>query len=105
MTETRFVLVSEWMERGNINEFLKTDSTADRLGLVCFSFKFPISSLTIRSPPQLVEVAKGLIYMHEHGIVHGDLKGVRFGILPSPPARNLPVSKQTSLSTKTVTHA
>ena len=48
MTETRFVMMSEWMTKGNINEFLKTDSTADRLGLVCFSFKFPISSLTVR---------------------------------------------------------
>ena len=31
---TRFVMVSEWMENGNINEFAKAHPNADRLGLV-----------------------------------------------------------------------
>ena len=26
---------------------------------------------------QLTDVAVGLVYMHEHGMIHGDLKGVR----------------------------
>ena len=39
MTENRFVMVSEWMARGNANEFVKADPNADRLGLVCFSFE------------------------------------------------------------------
>jgi len=39
MTDTRFVMVSEWMVQGNINEFLKAEAEADRLGLVCVSFK------------------------------------------------------------------
>jgi len=55
-TGHRFVIVSEWMVRGNINEFAKADATADRLEL-------------------LREVTSGLIYMHEQEIVHGDLKG------------------------------
>ena len=38
MTETRFVMVSEWMERGDINEFVKADPDADRLRLVRFLF-------------------------------------------------------------------
>ena len=38
MTETRFVMVSEWMERGDINEFVKANPDADRLGLVRFLF-------------------------------------------------------------------
>ena len=37
MTENRFVMVSEWMVKGNISEFLKEDNNADRLGLVCSS--------------------------------------------------------------------
>ena len=37
MTETRFVMVAEWMARGNINEFVKENVNADRLRLVCFS--------------------------------------------------------------------
>lgn len=39
MTESRFVMVSEWMAKGNINEFMKVDINADRFELVCFSFR------------------------------------------------------------------
>lgn len=35
------MVVSEWMVKGNINEFVKVDISADRLGLVCFSFEAP----------------------------------------------------------------
>ena len=35
MSENRFVMVSEWMVRGNINDFVKADPDADRFGLVC----------------------------------------------------------------------
>ena len=38
MTETRFVMVSEWMARGNINDLVKADPKVDRLGLVRFLF-------------------------------------------------------------------
>jgi len=49
MTETQFMMVSEWMKNGNINEFLKVNNKADRLGLVCIRFKLHIKlSLTIR---------------------------------------------------------
>ena len=40
MTENRFVMVSEWMEKGNISEFLKADTKVDRLELVRFMFEF-----------------------------------------------------------------
>jgi len=36
MTENRLVLVSEWMVNGSINEYVKVDTSADRLGLVRF---------------------------------------------------------------------
>jgi serine/threonine protein kinase len=39
MTENRFVMVSEWMENGNINEFVKTHTDVNRLELVCFLFE------------------------------------------------------------------
>ena len=42
MTKDRFVMVSEWMENGNINEFVKKDVAADRFKLVCFPFKVPV---------------------------------------------------------------
>ena len=37
MAEGRFVMVSEWMAKGNINEFAKANPNTDRLGLVRFS--------------------------------------------------------------------
>jgi len=39
MTGTRFVMVSEWMVGGDINEFVRANINVDRLRLVCFSFK------------------------------------------------------------------
>ena len=35
MTETKFMMVSVWMENGNINDFVKGHTNTDRLGLVC----------------------------------------------------------------------
>ena len=38
MTENRFVMASEWMVEGDINEFTKANANADRLELVRVSF-------------------------------------------------------------------
>jgi len=56
MAENRFVMVSEWLGRGNINEFLKVDKSADRLRL-------------------LKDATTGLIYMHDQGAIHGNIRG------------------------------
>ena len=64
-----------------MNEFLKANPDADRLGLVCFKPKalVVIASLSmIGWLAQLADVAKGLIYIHSQEMIHGDLKGVRF---------------------------
>ena len=39
MNENRFVMISEWMVNGSINGFLRARADADRLKLVCLSFK------------------------------------------------------------------
>ena len=39
MTENRFVVASEWMVMGDINEFTKANVNADRLELVRVSFR------------------------------------------------------------------
>ncbi|KAF9646909.1 kinase-like protein [Thelephora ganbajun] len=56
MTEKQFVMVSEWMENGNINMYVKAHTNVNRLEL-------------------LGDVTTGLIYLHHQGVVHGDLKG------------------------------
>ena len=47
VTENRFVMVSEWMARGSINEFVKADIGADRLELVCFYLFIHSKSLSL----------------------------------------------------------
>ena len=39
MSETQFIMVSDWMMNGNINDFVKAHSDANRLELVGFSLK------------------------------------------------------------------
>jgi len=46
MTDTQFVMVSEWMGNGNINAFVKAHTNVNRLELVRFSFR-PLSSLDL----------------------------------------------------------
>lgn len=56
MNNNQFAMVSEWMINGNINEFIEEHGDVNRFEL-------------------LKDIARGLIYMHGEGIVHGDLKG------------------------------
>jgi len=39
ISEDRFVMVSEWMVGGNINEYVKAHPGVDRLEFVCFFLK------------------------------------------------------------------
>jgi hypothetical protein len=41
MSETQFATVSDWMDDGNINHFVKAHPDANRLGLVGFSPLLP----------------------------------------------------------------
>ncbi|KAG7100158.1 hypothetical protein E1B28_001938 [Marasmius oreades] len=52
----RLCLVSPWMENGQINKFLESNPTHDRLRTIS-------------------EIATGISYLHSHNIVHGDIKG------------------------------
>ncbi|KAF7360303.1 Protein kinase domain-containing protein [Mycena venus] len=56
--DQRLCLVSPWMSNGNVLEFLRdAPARIDRLSLI-------------------LDVAKGLEYLHKMHVVHGDLKGV-----------------------------
>ena len=88
MNETHYVMVSEWMTHGNINQFVTAHPDANRFELVrphsylCNSHLSDDYVLL-----QLGDVVKGLIYMHGQGMIHGDLKGVCFRKLGPQPSR------------------
>jgi hypothetical protein len=47
MSETQFAMISDWMVNGNINDFVRAHSDANRLGLVGSHLEFYCRSLTI----------------------------------------------------------
>ena len=65
--------MSPWMRNGNIRDYAIRNPEVDRFKLVGFS----LSAIgTLANSTQLVDVCRGLQYMHAQDIVHGDLKGV-----------------------------
>ena len=68
-------MISEWMINGNINQYVKAHPEADRMELVRLVCNL-VRLLQRLKNLQLTGVAKGLIYLHSDGMIHGDLKGV-----------------------------
>ncbi|KAJ7139296.1 hypothetical protein C8R44DRAFT_693749 [Mycena epipterygia] len=63
--DTRLCLVSPWMEHGHLLQFLKNaPSTIDRVSLI-------------------LDVARGLEYLHRNKVVHGDLKAMNVLVTPA----------------------
>ena len=78
MSETQFAMVSDWMEKGSINEFVRANPDINRLELVSVLPKYRATlSLLVGPVIQLGDAARGLTYIHRQGMIHGDLKGVR----------------------------
>ena len=77
MSGTQFAVVSGWMQNGNISQFVSAHRDVNRFELVSLQFEFLLLPLLTRAYPQLAGAAEGLVHMHEHGMIHGDLKGVR----------------------------
>lgn len=69
------MLVSKWMEHGTLKEYITAHPETDRLKL---GRVFPLAQvkhpLTLRF--QIVDVARGLKYLHDWPFVHADLKSV-----------------------------
>jgi serine/threonine protein kinase len=62
------------MVNGNIVEFVRAHPNHNRLRLVSGGSGSILPSYQLFG--QLAGVATGLEYLHEHDIIHGDLKGV-----------------------------
>jgi len=54
---SELVMISEWMDNGNVMQYLRKNSRANK-------------------PSLLADVARGIIYLHSMNVVHGDLKGL-----------------------------
>ena len=95
MASSRFAMVTEWMDHGNINQFIKVHKGINRFELVGISSYCQLHPL-LTICWQLEDVAGGLIYMHDQELIHGGLMGVRYlslaGILPP----NLLLPRRTS---------
>ncbi|CAE6515497.1 unnamed protein product [Rhizoctonia solani] len=61
--DERLGMISEWMERGNLQEYLQKNPNVDGY-------------------PLCVQVAQGVEYLHNRNMIHGDLKAIN--ILVSP---------------------
>ena len=71
-------VVTPWMPRGNITEYLKKNPNADRLRLVSLNvLPAPGGWLTSHlAAMQLVGVVKGVKYLHSCNVPHGGIKAV-----------------------------
>ena len=70
-----FQIVSEWMPGGDLTGYINTNPHASPIKLVSL-VSVPSCNESLSSR-QLVDVARGLRYLHLCDVIHGDLKGVR----------------------------
>lgn len=80
------VLVSPWMEAGDLSEFSKASRNIEYDGVDFVSQSSTNAVLFSISCIQILQIARGLEYLHsqEPQVIHGDLRGVN--ILPQKSA-------------------
>lgn len=73
-------MVSPWMAHGNVCDAVETlrkwGHTVPYEAWVSSQFFEPHQKMQLSSS-QLLQLAKGLGYLHEENVVHGDVRGVR----------------------------
>lgn len=72
---SQLVLIYDWDHHGNIMQYLKYSPNASRSELVSVGLHLVHSAFSDQSL-KLLQVAKGLQYLHSLEIIHGNLKGV-----------------------------
>jgi serine/threonine protein kinase len=75
--DTASYLVSPYMKNGTLAQWRKkaNPSIAEIEDRVWLFFLLLVAMLTLR---KMLEVARGMEYIHWEGVVHGDLRGVFF---------------------------
>ena len=68
-------LVFDFMDNMNLREYLRNNRDVGRLELVGFLCTAPL--VMLKSRGQLLEIARGVEYMHKLDVIHGNLKSVR----------------------------
>jgi serine/threonine protein kinase len=68
-------LATPWMQNGTIIKYLK-DKTLQDVRVDLLVRNDSVDFLPWLSSLQILEVAEGVAFLHSHGLVHGDLKGV-----------------------------
>jgi len=77
----QLALVYDWGQNGNVTQYLELNPDSSRPELV--SVNLPIAGAAVTDQfLKLLQVAKGLQYLHSFGIVHGDLKAVSGPLSP-----------------------
>ena len=71
-------IVMPYLANGNVQNYLQEHPNADRLQIVCMSHPMfvSLSWLILMVHVQLHGISLGLVHLHSHQIVHGDLKAV-----------------------------
>ena len=67
--------VSDWMENGTVDRYIKENQNVDSLLLVRFPLLTPWAKLN--DIQQVKGIVAGLQYLHSRNVVHSDLKCVR----------------------------
>jgi serine/threonine protein kinase len=70
-------LISPFRSRGTVKQYLRSHSSANRQNFVSREAD-QIGSPGLTPLDQIIQVAKGLLYLHANNIIHGDLCAVSF---------------------------
>jgi serine/threonine protein kinase len=76
-------IMTPYLENGNARHYLQKHPDRDRLQIVRLSNFHVLVLLMFTVYMQLHGISLGLVHLHSHGIIHGDLKAVRLPHLSS----------------------